>query len=119
DQAAGNDGGLVGREASDLEQRAGEGKKIGGTDGRHGRHPSGRRVEKRDFLTREHFFRARRGLRYADLVGLCSGERLSNNPSPLPPPRDGEGEPSLSFSPSPLRGGGRGERFPPIGRIRP
>ena len=34
-----------------------------------------------------------------------------SNPSPQPPPRDGEGERTLVFSPSPLRGGGRGEGF--------
>src|SRR5262249_20925111 len=38
----------------------------------------------------------------------CAG-RAIRNPSPQPPPRSGEGEQRLSFSPSPLRGGGRGE----------
>src|SRR6266536_3702711 len=44
-----------------------------------------------------------------------SGSSGRDNPSPQPPPRNGEGEQAtryLFFSPSPLRGGGWGEGFP-------
>src|SRR5207248_650802 len=37
------------------------------------------------------------------------GQGLFANPSPRPPLRLGEGEQPLSFSPSPLRGGGQGK----------
>src|SRR5262245_43053044 len=38
---------------------------------------------------------------------VLAKDRAERNPSPPPPPRSGEGE--QTFSPSPLRGGGRGE----------
>src|SRR5262245_41431665 len=41
------------------------------------------------------------------------------NPSPPPPPLQGEGEQRLSFTPSPLRGGGWGEgSCPNVQRLR-
>jgi DNA excision repair protein ERCC-3 len=43
----------------------------------------------------------------AELVGRYGRVRLERNPSPQPPPLNGEGE-QPSSSPSPLRGGGRG-----------
>src|SRR5262249_29363072 len=50
------------------------------------------------------------------LTGPVSAELRTGgqNPSPRPPPRSGEGEEERFFTPSPLRGGGRGEGCCPV-----